>query len=376
MQAWRLCQLASAVLLTSLAGGTDLQKTKASDSGLRGPVRQCIEQTTYGADGSVAERRFTTTSMYSPGGLLLEIRNEQSPGPEYVTTYAYNAAGHVVKVSSGNEGPSGTTKFDTTYAYDDKGQLLSVSSSTGDRDIRYEHDEHGRNQRVEHFPVFPARPNVAIGAISWENSELQFGPPSGGTVTTIYDEQDRPVEGQVRDATGRVMMRIVRIYDEQRHVQADKLIPEDMQSNVPEELGEKLNDAQKKAVAKFIGNAFASGESTYKYDAQGRVVEKHAFGGVSGDTLTKISYNDHGDVSDEITISTPPAVGSTEFSLDEAGNMFPVAQSKAPEPSQREVRYAYEYDGQGNWTKKTMAVCSEEGEFKTSSVVNRTLSYY
>jgi hypothetical protein len=301
---------------------------------------------------------------------------EQSSGPDYVTTYSYDAAGRVVKVSSGNEGRSDTTKFDTTYAYDDKGQLLSVSSSTGDRDIRYEHYEHGRNQRVEHFPVFSARPDVAIGAISWEDSELRFGPPSGGTVTTTYDEQDRPVEGRVCDATGRLMMRIVRTYDDQGHVRADKLIPEDMQSNVPEELGKKLNDAQKKAVAKFIGNAFASGESTYKYDVQGRVVEKQLFGGVSGDAITKISYNDHGDVSDEITVSAPSAASSTEFRIDEAGNMFPAAQSKASEPSQGEVRYTCEYDAHGNWTKKMVSVRPGQGEFKTSMVIDRTLRYY
>jgi hypothetical protein len=93
MQALPLCLFASAILLTSWAGGSDLQKTNASDSGLHGPVRQCIEQTTYLADENVPERGFTSTSVYSPGGWLLQSRMEYSSGSAYVTTYTYDTAG-------------------------------------------------------------------------------------------------------------------------------------------------------------------------------------------------------------------------------------------------------------------------------------------
>jgi len=288
-------------------GGIDLQTTNASDSGLRGPVRQCIEQTTYGADSTVAERSFTTTSVYSPSGLLLETRMGQSSGRDYVTTYTYDAAGRLLNMSSGADDHSGAGKFDTTYAYDEKGQLLSVSSGAGNSTVTYEHDEHGGKRRVEHFPVFAVAPNAAIGGMQWENADLYFRPPSGGTVTTIYDGHDRPAEGQVSDANGRLMMRIVRTYDEQGRTRGDKLIPEDMEGDVPAELSGQFNDAQTKALGKFIANAFATGESAYQYDAQGRVVEKHRTSGVFGDELTKIAYNDHGDVSGETTIGMPDA---------------------------------------------------------------------
>jgi hypothetical protein len=377
MQAIRLCLVAAAVLLTSLAGGTDLQKTSASDSGLRGPVRQCIEQTTYVADGTVGERSFTNTSVYSPSGWLLERRMGQSPGPDYVTTYIYDAAGRLLKTSSGADQSSDTVELEAGYTYDDKGQLLSVSSSPGSSSVTtYDHDADGRERRVEHFPVFALAPNTAMGSITWENSDLQFAPPSGGTVTTIYDERDRPVEGQVSDANGRLMMRLIRTYDEQGRIQGDKLVPEDMESHVPEELGGQLNDAQRNAVAKFLGNAFATGESAYKYDSQGCMVERHRTGGVYGDELTTTAYNGHGDVSDEVTIGMPMQDWGTEFGIDEDGNMIPVSQSKAPGPSRAETRYAYEYDAQGNWTKKTTSVRQEQGEFKISTVINRTLSYY
>jgi YD repeat-containing protein len=376
MQALPLCLVASAVLLTSAAGGSDLQKTSTSDSGLRGPVRQCIERTTYPADENLPERGFTSTSLYSPGGWLLQSRTEYSSGPAYVTTYTYDAAGHLLRKSSGSDDASGAGKFDTTYNYDDKGQLHSASSGTGSPDLTYDRDENGRKRRVEHFPVFPNAPNTGIAAMPWENSDVLFPPPSGGTVTTVYDERDRPVEGQISDASGRLMMRIVRTYDPQGKIQGDKLIPEDMQGAVQNELFGQMNDAQKKAIAKFMGNAFASGESAYKYDSEGRVVEKRLTRGAMGDELTKTAYNDHGDVSDEVTVSTPAPDLDAEFGIDEHGNMVPVTHPEAQDPSQNEVRYSYEYDAQGNWTKKTMSTRQDKGRFRDSTVIMRTLSYY
>lgn len=376
MQALPLCLFASAILLTSSAGGSDLQKTNASDSGLRGPVRQCVEQTTYLADENVPEPGFTSTSVYSPGGRLLQSRMEYSSGPAYITAYTYDSAGHLLRQSSGSDDPSGTGKIETTYNYDDKGQLRSASSSTGHADATYDRDENGRMRRVERLPVFAIGPNTGIGAMPWEDGDLQFAPPLGGTITTLYDERDRPVQGQIRDANGRLMMRIVRTYDPQGRIQGDKLIAEDMQGAVPEELVGQMNDAQKKAIAKFMGNAFASGESAYKYDPQGRVIEKHRTGGVMGDELTKTAYNDHGDVSDEVTVSTPTPDFRAEFGIDEHGNMVPVTHPEAQDPSQKETRYSYEYDALGNWTKKTMSTRSGQGELKTSTVIHRTLIYY
>ena len=376
MQALPLCLVASAILLTSSAGGSDLQKTNASDSGLRGPVKQCIEQTTYLADENLPERGFTSTSVYWPSGWLLQSRMEYSSGPAYVTTYTYDAAGHLLRKSSGSADQSGTGKIETTDNFDDKGQLRSASSGTGSLDVSYDRDGNGRKRRVEHLPVFPNAPNTGIAAMPWENSDVLFPPPSGGTVTTLYDERDRPVQGQISDANGRLMMRIVRTYDQQWKIQGDKLIPEDMQGAVRDELFGQMNDAQKKAIAKFMGNALASGESAYKYNAEGRVVEKRLARGVMGDEIIKIAYNIHGDVSDEVTVGMENPDWRAEFGMDEHGNMIPVTHPEAQDPSQNETRYSYEYDAQGNWTKKTMSTRSGQGELKTSTVVHRTLTYY
>ncbi|HWR36234.1 MAG TPA: hypothetical protein VN622_10230 [Clostridia bacterium] len=365
----------TAVLLTSVALGSDVEKTLASHSGLRGRVKQCIEQTLYPAQGDVAERTYTSTSIYSPDGSLLQSRTSQSPEVDYVTTYTYDADGQLLRITSSTSTPD-AEQFSATYSYDDKGRLVSISSG-GTVTTSYEYDEYGQKRRVQHYPVRDAEPNAAVSGVQWENSDLHFGSPSGGTITTIYDQRDRPAEAKVSDANERVTLRIVRAYDEQGRLRGDKLIPEDMESAIPDELGALMNDAQKKAVAKFLARSFGSGESAYKYDAQGRVIEKRVTGGLLGNEVTMIRYNDGGDVSAEESNRTPTPEMNAAFGVDEAGNMAPVSKSKGLGPSRTDVRYAYEYDAQGNWTQKTVSVRSEsDGEFNVSMTTHRTLTYY
>jgi hypothetical protein len=192
----------------------------------------------------------------------------------------------------------------------------------------------------------------------------------------IYDEHDQPIEAQVRDEGGQLTMRIVRTYDKDGHILGDKLTPEEMQAQVPEELASQLNEAQKKAMTGFIASAFYTGESNYKYDADGRVIEKRLSRGVMGDTLTKITYNDQGDISEEVTWETKPADLGGEFKMDDAGNLFPVSTSNTTENTQTETHYTYEYDARDNWTKKTTSVRSGKSELTTSVVVERTLTYH
>jgi len=94
------------------------------------------------------------------------------------------------------------------------------------------------------------------------------------------------------------------------------------------------------------------------------------------DTLTKLAYNDHGDVSDEITVAAMGAQVGTVFGVDDEGNIVPESKSEVPGPVQNETRYSYEYDSHENWTKKTTSVRQGQAEFRTTVVVTRNLSYY
>lgn len=337
----------SIILLISPVGGIDLN-TKASDFGLRGSVHQSIERITYPASGPIGERTITTTSLFSAKGWLLEKRAGTTTGTDYVTTYTYDATG----------------------------QLISVNSNSGTLQVTYDHDPGGRKRVTEHFPTRTAERKVAVGAIPWEDSDLQFPSPVGGTITTIYNEQNRPIEGQVRDASGNLTMRIVRSYDEQGNVTGDKLIPEEINTPIPNELASQLGDAQKKAMASFVASAFYSGESKYKYDAKCRVVEKHRSRGVVGDTSTTIKYNDRGDISEEITLERRQADVVGEFKIDDTGKRSPASTPSVPAQTRTETRYTYEYDAQGNWTKKITSSHTGNSEFMTSAIVERSLTYY
>jgi YD repeat-containing protein len=263
-----------------------------------------------------------------------------------------------------------------TYTYDANGQLVSVKSNSGTQQVIYDRDQDGRKRATENFPPRLAERNAAVGAITWEGSDLQFPPPPGGTITTIYDQQNRPVEGQVRDASGDLTMRIVRTYDNQGKINSDKLIPEETQTRVPEQLASQLNDVQKKAMAGFIASAFYTGESGYKYDSQGRVIEKHRIGGVVGETFTTIAYNDHGDIKDELTVEARAANPGGKFEINDAGELSPISTSEVPEERRTETHYKYEYDAQDNWTKRTTTSDSGKGQPTTSEIVERMITYY
>ncbi|MCU1306955.1 MAG: hypothetical protein JWN45_1650 [Acidobacteriaceae bacterium] len=365
-----------AIVLPSAALGSDMDKTLLSDVALRGPVKQCIEQTTYPATGNFAERTSTLESIYSPEGRLSQRRTGQGTAQDYVATYKYDAAGRLLKVSVSSKGKPDVEQSGATYAYDATGRLSSIANNSGTLADTYNYDEHGRKRRIQHNPVYERQSNTAIASAPWEDSELSFASPSGGTVTTIYDERDRPIEAKVGDAAGRVTMRMVRTYDNQGRILSDRLISDDMESSIPEEMSTAFNDAQKKTLANFLARTFGSGESSYKYDSQGRMIEKRVTGGVFGDVVTNIHYNDRCDVNEEETIYTPTLEVSTEFGMDEAGNMIPV-KSTGPGQSRTLVYYTYEYDQQNNWTQKTMSVRSEpDSESKVSMTIHRILTYY
>jgi YD repeat-containing protein len=172
-------------------------------------------------------------------------------------------------------------------------------------------------------------------------------------------------------------MRVLRHYDEKGRIEADELISEDVDRPLPKEFPNEFNDAQRKAILRLMNRAFGTSKSTYKYDERGRVIEKRINGRASGDEVTSIHYNDHGDVIDEVVVRTPNPEMRIEFSLDVSGDMVPKGPPRDEPPMRSEVRYEYEYDAQGNWTKKSTAWRSESNtDFKESTVVPRMITYY
>ncbi len=365
------------ILMTS-AHGADMEHTLVSNYDLRGAVKQCVEETTFvGTEGTPAQTR-SITRTFSPAGQLIEDRMTQSNSPDFVTHYSYDAVGRLIHRSSGDSGRG------LAYHYDDRGKLISVTSEAKwPPSTTYEYNGDHLARMVEHWPEIPREPNTAFAAMPWEKGDVPFPPPSGGTVTTLYDEKERPTGAEVRDADDVLIRRIVRHYDEQGHIAGDELTSEDTNTitlPLPKELPDefaKMNELQLKAMSRFMNQALIDSKSSYKYDANGRVIEKRVVGGMFAEQVTTLRYNDHGDITDEISDKVMDPNFGREFGMDDQGNMVPQGPPQVVSPQHSEGHYEFEYDAQGNWTKKTSAWRSDKNtEFKQLSVTRRTITYY
>ena len=102
-----------------------------SRSGLRGPVKVCVEETTYPAvtasDGrQFPERTMRIETVYDQEGRLVSTRNRNSDGSIWMVRNNY-ASGKPLKTTRGKEGEPPAV---TTYAYDDQGRLKSITDSS------------------------------------------------------------------------------------------------------------------------------------------------------------------------------------------------------------------------------------------------------
>jgi len=267
---------------------------------LRGPVKMCVYESTM-----PDSKKLLTKMEYSLDGKLLTTRTVQSDGSEWVTTQTYDTEGRLVKTASGKLGEPGT---ESVYAYDEVGRLLSITNSSekGNRtDFRC--DEQGRKTTIQTFDpkTLQSRQNSMFGGSPWDAAQAGFGVHAGGKVTTIYGENDKPTEAQVHDAEGRIVSRLVRIYDANGRIMEENQIQENPALLMVDEFSAEqqvaLDDKQLEAMNKAM-KSMLSGRSgtrkTYTYDPQGRVKEVRDRN-FALDTVTTTSYNEHGDKSEE-----------------------------------------------------------------------------
>jgi YD repeat-containing protein len=351
---------------------SDRKKTE-----LRGPVKTCVEENKFpGAttsDGTkIPELKSSYTTEYDADGRVMAIRIDNSDGSRWVTRYTYNASGHLLKTASGKEGEPSQ---ETDYSYDGQGRLLNITDSRRpDNPITFRYDERGRKTKAQVSRPADYSPNTAFGGSPFEVADMAPNLPGGGSATTIYDEDDRPTEVQVRDAKGKLVSRAVRIYDAQGRIAEEKQILESPEAMIPAEAFEKfleesgasreeLREQLREQLTKLMGGKAGPYSIAYSYDAQGRVnqTRRQIFNQEHGIETT---YNEHGDKAAEITRSTQ--IGSEEESTRRSGM-----------PPYSEVHYSYRYDGYGNWTEEIVSYRSSPGgAFESSTVRRRTLTYF
>lgn len=285
-------------------------------AGLRGPVRTCVEETIYpgatNSDGTqIPERKFWYTTEYDVDGRVTVIRTHNSDGSEWVTRYIYDTSGHLLKTAGGKEGEPSQ---ETNYSYDGQGRQLNITDSrTPDNPITFHFDERGRKTKVQVSRPEDYRPNTAVAGSPFQVADMAPNLPGGGGATTIYDEDDRPTEVQVRDAKGKLVSRALRTYDAQGRVGEEKQILDNPETMIPAEAleqvleasgasREELREQLRGQLTKLMGGQAGPFSVVYSYDAQGRVnqMRRQIF---NQEQVIETIYNEHGDKAAEITRS-------------------------------------------------------------------------
>lgn len=341
-------------------------------AGLRGPIKSVlVEQNFSAADGR--QLVTSTRTEYAPDGRMLEVRNGNSDGSEWVTSYTYQPDGRLIKTASGEVGSAPSSE--TTYSYDKERRLVEVKA--GGRTQIYQYDEKGSKSVIESYDSKPLPPNTAYEA-HWEGTDLGFAPYPGGTLTTSYNEQDVATGAQLRDADGNLVAHIVRKFDEKGRVIAEEQVSDAPELMIPEELKSKLNPEQAKSMGAFLAGGLHNRAISYVYDDNGRVTERHSSGGAFGKEVTISSYNDQGDKASERTTTVMnPEVGRV-YNVTEAGAMIPTGQPQpAQPPSTYETHYAYQYDSNGNWIEQSStSQLRPDAPWEPGPIIHRKLAYY
>ena len=364
-------------------------------AGLRGPVKQYTEETIIPGVQGGPEIRFSETTEYDPDGRILSTSRGSTDGSKWVTTKTYDADGRLDKTSSGKSGEPAT---ESIYTYDERGRLKEVTNADGKGNrTSYRYDEEGRKTEVKTLgpEVFERnRKGVAVAGSQWEAAQIGIGALEGGSVTTLFDERDLPIELQILDSDERVIRRFIRSYDASGRIMGEN----EIQDNPAPTSGmlSELNDEQLETWKSLFRGRNGTGVS-FVYDSQGRVTEVRDRNWAL-DTVTTTSYNERGDKSEErmsarSNLAHPIGVA---FTIAEDGTIIPDSREAVsdppPNPDEGElppdlertrwtiIEHRYEYDQNGNWTERTTVFrqvvdgSSESGE--QSTVYRRTLTYF
>lgn len=338
-------------------------------AGLRGPVESTTEARTYAdTSGKLSDDRFEHTTVYDPSGRVQSIRNRNSDGSYWVSRYEYSNSGQLLKTSSGNEAQA---LLETHYSYDSQRRIEKIISDDKGQPPALFRYELGHKTKIQTWAASDYRPNTASGGSPFDAAEMFPNIPGGGTTTTIYDEHDRPIEVQVRDADDELLSRVSRAYDAQGHVTDEKQLYENLPSMFPPEVRQKLVDESGLSAEQLqqelnaqLTNLMQGHPDVYsvsnQYDSAGRLVHtsRRIF---NHEEDVDTTYNQQGDKESEITRSTRPGSEPAEQGL----------------PSYSEARYSYQYDQHENWTEQKIEYrSSPDAAFQPSSVTKRSLTYY
>jgi hypothetical protein len=311
--------------------------------------------------------RHRTSAIFDRRARITQLDQPGAEGSVYRTTYFYDGEGRLAEVTSGT--PGGSAESVTLYSYDAAGRLqrvVQVHPGRGDQTIaEYLYDASGRKVKTEFMP--PQTPNIAM-AYGIEGSETGYSVPGAATVTTRYDDSDRPVEAVFHDAAHALLRTITFTRDSAgRVVTEDTRMAQSGLAHFEGVLGD-LSPDDHANLAALLGAAFESIVTTFTYDSAGRLVERRRRTGTLSDERTTFAYDDHSNPVEEKTVR-----GDREMRMEEDGAIRPTPDTVRTD----ETRFEYTYDGAANWTQRIVwARFDANAEFQRSNVERRTIEYH
>lgn len=303
--------------------GLEAPVTDKEKSGLRGPVRACeLERDYVYPDHHWVMR---TTTSFSEDGSLLNMRHTNPDGSQWSVVCRYDDHGRLLQ----KEQPCSEGTQLLSYRYDASGRLERVvarSTTTGAERVceSYEYDGTGRKRATVYpDPALRGKMSVSVEAVFKMS-------PEASAIRTAFGPEERPVEREFYDLNGRVERRILMQYDS-----AGRLVVE----------GEAEG-----------GNTIREDlRQVYRYDAEGRLIERTMYYYGLFTELTTFSYNDLGDIIEERHQHTEASTLSGDQDW--------------------KIQSRYQYDDRENWIERVAETVLQTGDRRLSMIERRRMDY-
>jgi hypothetical protein len=312
--------------------------------GLKGPVISCAEEV---FDGTGSATRWSSVE-FDAGGRLVLRRSRNLDGSISFVRQAYGPSGLLTTISAGQEGqPS----HDVVHIYDEQGRIEKTVDSTGFISATYTYDSHGAKTKTQVSRSEDYIPTQSAGGSPFSVADRRPNLPGGGTARTIYDDNDRPLEVEVRDVHGELISRATRHYDNQGRIVREDFVAKDLAVRFPSVLeGRDLIPSRTELADVMFGKGRTYSEA-YTYDASDRVTRiiRQSF---DQEVIIVKNYNDQGEEASENWETREPGV----------------------EPVRSQIRYTYRYDANGNWIEKN-ELRPDERHGKADVTIRRSISY-
>jgi hypothetical protein len=302
---------------------------------------------TYNPDGSIAHSRW----LYDDAGRATESNSWMNDEPIDRTVYFCDEAGRHIRTMQLNHDGTQTVLEVCTY------------------------DADGRKTKMRF--LFSREANSECGAGSAcgastgygiEGTDTAYGAPGATTMTITYDENNLPAKVLFHDANHRPLNCVIFSRDS-----AGRLLSEEMNQGerspfqgFVDQAPPDRRDEMAVMLKQVLGDTLSN--TTYTYDAQGRLVKReHRMGSLGGDSTT-YRYNAHDDPVEETAEHR-----SREANFDESGTVH----YSSDRVNVQHNRLEYRYDAHGNWMERIVSFRSEsEPDFQRSNIERRVITYH